>query len=288
MWRMDLMLLVTILQFLATVYQISQPNESIVRVLREVTSEVETDKPIDGVQFVNEQFQKRLESKDALVVSNDIVLLTSLFSFRATPAAFNYFGTLSSVLKSVVAFCIRHHIFLLRGLGYGSNKILALRHAAHVLCPALIRTTWVLAKNAQLSMPSTSYVNLYLVQTMKQPQFSRPIEQNNLLPVVGDALVAYRESFMEGGSEPRTELLHFYVAKGAESHWIGFVSDGQSSTAINFQRMLKAIEVASIIDAIRDDIFEYVADIRKDQEHSETALRDAADKFLNALNPPQP
>jgi hypothetical protein len=285
--RMDLMLLVTILQFLATVYQISRPNEQIVRVIKEVAAEVETDMPIDGVQFVNEQFQKRLESKDALVVSNDISLLTALFSFRATTESFNYFGVLFNVLSSVVGFCTRHHIFLLRGMGYGSNKVLPLKRAAHVLCPPMIRKTWVLVKNAQYSTPSTSNVNLYLVQSMKEPQFSRPIERSNLLPVVGDALVAYRESFMEGGSEPRTEMLHFYVAKGAESHWIGFVSDGQSRTAISFQRMLKAIEVESIIGAIRDDILEYVTDIRKDQEHSETALRDAADKFLKALNPPQ-
>lgn len=105
------------------------------------------------------------------------------------------------------------------------------------------------------------------------------------MPLVGEAEISYKEYFASGGSGAKGELLQFYVARGMEAHWVGFISDYQSGLQISFQTMLKAIDAEGIIDAIRDDILDYVADIHKDQEHSQTVLKDTADKFLAALKP---
>lgn len=287
---MDLMLLVTILQFLATVYQISQPNQSIVRVLKEVTVEVETEKPLDGVQFVNKQLQRRLESKDATIVSRDIDLLEALFSFKSVTKSFNYFGILSVVLKNVVEFCSRNNVFLLRGIGKRGSKLLPIERTGHVLCTSQTRQQWVAWKSddSRRSPPSTSSVRLFLAQKMQAPHiYGTNIEPDDLLPLVGDAQISYKEYFAAGGSGAMGELINFYVAKGMEAHWVGFISDYQSGLQISYQTMLKAVNTESIIDAIRDDILDYVADIHQDQEHSQTALRDTADTFLAALRPPK-
>jgi hypothetical protein len=283
---MDLMLLVTILQFLATVYQISRPDEQIVRVIKEVTAEVETKKPLDGVEFVNKQFQKRLENKDASIVRRDIDLLEALFSFKSIPNSFNYFAILSAVLKSVVEFCSRNNVFLLRGIGKKHHKLLQMERTGHVLCPPQIRLKWAAwrTENPHSSAPSTTNVRLFLAQEMRQPYIlGTNIDPNGLLPLVGEAHITYKEY----DSGQRSELLEFYVARGIEDHWVGFISDYQSGLQINFQTMLKAINAEGIIDAIRDDILDYVADIQKDQEHSQTALKDTAEKFLTALRPPK-
>lgn len=168
---MDLALLINILQFLATVYQIARPNESIVRVLKEVTVEVETEKPLDGVQFVNKQLQKRLENKDASIVSRDIDLLEALFSFKSVTKSFNYFGVLSVVLKSVVEFCSRNNVFLLRGIGKRGGKLLLMERTGHVLCTPQIRQHWAAwrSDDSRSSAPSTSGVRLYIAQEMQQP-----------------------------------------------------------------------------------------------------------------------
>jgi hypothetical protein len=286
---MDLVLLINILQFLATAYQISQPNESVVRVLKEVTVEVEIEKPLEGVQFVNKQLQERLERKDALIVSRDIDLLEALFSFKSATKSFNYFGILSDVLKSVVEFCSRNDVFLLRGLGKKGSKVLSMKRTAHVLCTPQVRQRWATwrSDDSRRSAPSTSTVTLFLVQNVQQSHiYGANIQPNDFLPLVGDAQISFNEYFAAGGSDSRSQMVNFYVAKGAEAHWVGFISDYQSGLQISFQIMLKAIDTEAIIDAIRDDIVEYVNDIRKDQEHS-VALNETADKFLTALRPPK-
>jgi hypothetical protein len=279
---MDPVLLVNILQFLATVYQISNPNETIVHVLNEVTTEVKNESPADGVRFVNERLQQRLGSNDAITIGKDISLLEALFSFKATPESFNYFGILADVFKNVVAFCSRMHIFKLRGgMADEGRALLMKRTAAAIYTPGIQRGVASLFAD---QTPIETRAELFLLEEMTKPNTWRAMDVDDVLPLISSVkcLFKKRQHWDDSMSHQVDDIGLLYVGRAKENHWISFIPDMRIAMAVTHSVMLRSSDVKAIVDAVAEDIFDYVNDVKADQDGN-TALNRASDNLRIAL-----
>jgi hypothetical protein len=280
---MDPVLLVNILQFLATVYQISKPNEGIVHVLNEVTIEVKNESPVDGVRFVKERLQQRLESSDAIAIGNDISLIEALFSFNGTPESFNYFGILADIFKNVVEFCSRTHIFKLRGgMGTDGRALPMKRTAAAIYTPGVQRE---LASLFAVQTPIETRAELFLIEGMTQPNTWRAMDVDDVLPLISSMQCLYkqRQHWDDSVSHQVDDIGIVYLGRAIENHWISFIADRSSAMGITHPVMLRSSDVKAIVDAVSEDILDYVNDINRDQEYGNTVLKRASDKLVAAL-----
>ena len=267
MGYIDPVLLVNILQFLGTVYQIYNPNETIVHVLNEVTLEVNREKPADGVMFVNDRLQQRLGSSDALTISKDISLLEALFSFKVTPEFFNYFGILADVFKNVVEFCSRTGIFKLRG-GHGRDaRALLMKRTALAVYTANVQRE--LASILTVQTPTETRPELFLIDDTTQLNTWCAMDASDLLPVICSMKFSYkqRQHWNDAMSHQVDDIGLVYVGRARETHWISFIADSSSAMALNHSVMLRSSDVKTIVDALSEDILDYVNDLKSDQEY---------------------
>jgi hypothetical protein len=179
----DASLLINILQFLVTVYQVTRNNDTVVRVLQEVSLKIKKDSPQDSFAFVSAQLEKGLNSEQAASVSKDITFLGALFTFRADADVFNYFGVLAQVFDGVVAFCDRSQIFRLRGGKGPRGRALQLERTASAIF--IEHSQRQLVSQAAVNTSSDLRSELALVDIKPTPRSQYDISETLILPLIG-------------------------------------------------------------------------------------------------------
>lgn len=279
--------IVSTLSFLVAVYQAVKPNNTVVKVLNEVRVEVETGQIENPREFVQQKIESRLDEETAKTVTQDLNLLQA-FLIPTEPETFNYYDLLLSVFESGRTFCDRNHIFRLRGLGQKTGKVLELRRTAGSLCPLDVTSNWAGWKYGhEKSAPQTSKVKVFLAQFPFEPKVPYGIDLGHVLPIMGDVTIAYSIYHSMGGASPKTAGALVYFFPGDEQNRLGYRSDETSEALIGTQKMLRSSDVMAILEALRDDIIEYVNDIKDDKALAKSALRAASENLLSAFNPPE-
>lgn len=74
-----------------------------------------------------------------------------------------------------------------------------------------------------------------------------------------------------------------YVGRAIENHWISFIHDRSIAVSRTHPVMLRSSDVKAIVDAVAEDILDYVNDIKAGQEYGNTVLNRASDNLRIAL-----
>lgn len=233
---------------------------------------VEAEKTPHNVAEIEQSLTKTLEPGDAAIVKGDLELLTLLVVPTPKMDAFDYWGQLSKLVVGLHAYASKNRLFELRG-----RK------------DSMFGEVLLLAKSGQCILPDKHAFEL----ARPDGQRERVKDANALallrkeardFPIVALAHANFNQYHSMGGPPsviPAGE--YFSVSSGQQKHWLRFEKIGSSYHFWDqYEYMLDASDLISIVQALRDDVHQIAAEVQADEQKVES-LFSAIDAFAKEI-----
>jgi hypothetical protein len=219
----------------------------------EILTRAEKTPSVDTKQ-IEQSITQALGPEDAAIVKNDLSLLSLLGLPTPSLDAFDYWGKLEELVAALQAFATKNQLFELRGfddqmVGEG----LSLLKTSTVLMP----------KNLAFGL-ATPYRRQKVDEVHCMVVLQKQTKEFPLRVIVAAVFSEYNDF---GDSHPVSDTTVYSVGPGPQRHWLRF-SHPVSHTHFlpGEQYRLDAADFIAIVNALRDDIREYAAEVHADEK----------------------
>jgi hypothetical protein len=206
---------------------------------------------------IERSIKEDLEPSDAAIVRGDLDLLGLLLLPAPTLEAFDYWGKLSRLVAGLQAWATKNRFFELRGSkGPLLGEVLLLPRTAKCILPSKHAVELVVAPERWRTLREADCVAFLQKETQKFP----------IVVIVEARFNVY--SPMGGPPGTRADHSVLDIKPGQQPHWLMFDrGDGfHPHFGRNYEYMLEATELITLVQALRDDIREYATAIQLDEE----------------------
>jgi hypothetical protein len=236
--------------------------------VEEILTRAEMEPGVDRKQ-IEERIAQQLDPEDAAIVTNDLALLSLLVLPSPSLDASDYWGKLSQLVSGLQAYATNYRLFELRGADErGLGESLYLPKTSDALMPKEFALGLAAPYHRQ-DVESVTCMALLQKQTQEFP----------LIVFVQAVFIRY-----DGiGSSRDKDSTIYRVGVGQQKHWLRFsraVSGAQFVPWAEYR--LDASDFIAIVNALRDDVRDYAAEVRAD-ERKITPLFAQIDAFVEKM-----
>jgi hypothetical protein len=272
-WHVTPEFVVSSLRFLLDSYKLARDrfkDKKAPEELEKIVIKAERSEPktLDAAE-IERDLTESLTPEDAAIVKGDLELLSLLVMPAPRLEAFDYWGMLSRLVEGLREFARKNRLFELRGKEeYSFGQVLLLPKTGDHILPK--------KHAAKLPRP-------YERQGVKDADclaFLRKGGSAFPLHVLVDARF-YRYDGMGGPPPVESDSCFFDVEPGQQRHWLKFDRGHRISGHFvqDFEYMLEASDLVSIVQGLRDDIRDYATAINLDEKRI-LPVFDAIDAFV--------
>jgi hypothetical protein len=257
-------------------------------VINNITNDLASLPSDTPIAVFEERIRAALPESEANSVLTDLNTL-SFISQGPDVTSFDYWSMLDQLFSTVKDFCHRGHIFRLRGFGATQGKrLLKLSETAIALFDHETKQNWVRVRyEDNYAAKGTGGVDLYLIEGDSRPELPYGVNGDRFLPILANVMakyIQYDHGGYGGGPPVHETPLSVMVLPGSDIHWLAFVSAKDSTPCeIGCQRMLTGKDVLKIVNALKNDLQEYIDDLSEDQAFSERVLRPSLNDLLSRI-----
>jgi hypothetical protein len=269
-------LVISCLRFLLEGYKIARDKfrdtKTPERVEEILVQAEKTPENVDPAE-IERRLNDALEPNDAAIVKGDLELLSLILFPVPKMDAFDYWGQLTKLVAGLQAYAIKNRLFELRG-----------RHDPR------FGEVLLLASSGQHILPDEHAVQLAVAvgarQQVKDATATALLAKDEKgFPITAVVMADFNEYHSMGG--PPSVLSYgsyFSITSGQQQHWLRFDQLRVSyQFKENYEYMLDASDLISIVKALKDDIQQIAASVRADEEKT-APLFSAIDAFATKMS----